>query len=72
MMNIRSRNSSQNHSGCNHSDIRLVDGQNSNEGRVEICIDGVWGSVCDDNWDYKDASVACRQLGLEPTCKLLL
>ena len=61
--------------GCTNDTIRLVGGQSSNEGRVEICINGVWGTVCDDNWDKYDARVVCRQLGLPYTgsvYKLLL
>ena len=39
-----------------------MNGKTSTDGRVEICVDGLWGSVCDDKWDYRDAEVVCRQL----------
>ena len=32
-------------------------------GRVEICISGEYGAVCDDNFDDRDASVVCTELG---------
>ena len=45
-------------------------GTNQYEGRVEICWNEVWGTVCDDFWSGFDAIVACRQLGYATTGNL--
>ena len=54
--------------GCTTGEVRLWGGPiRSREGRVEICLNNEWGTVCDQMWDVADASVVCRQLGLAVT-----
>ena len=48
---------------CSNGDIRLANGSNSLEGRVEMCFNNAWGTVCGDTFSSSDAHVVCTSLG---------
>ena len=51
-------------SDCEEGRLRLVDGVIDNEGRVEVCLQGVWGTIHSSSWESADAYIACKQLNL--------
>ena len=59
---------------CNTGDIRLVDGNSTFEGRVEVCIQGLWGAISVyQSWypSYDAMTVICRQLGFPWKCECM-
>lgn len=61
---------------CSDGDVRLIGGITTYEGRLEVCLNRAWGSVCagriyswswwwwnNHYWDTSDSNVVCRQLG---------
>ncbi|KAL4219781.1 scavenger receptor [Mactra antiquata] len=53
--------------GLNITGIRLVNGSGLYEGRVELKVNGIWGTICNDSFDINDAEVLCRMLNLSAT-----
>ena len=52
---------------CTDGDVRIVDGLSEYEGRLEICHNELWGTVCNDSWQQSATYVVCRQLGFNIT-----
>lgn len=47
---------------CDDAQVRLVGGNSTSEGTVQVCYYNNWGLISDVQWDDKDAQVICRQL----------
>ena len=50
---------------CTTGDLRLVGGTKDYEGRLEVCINNVWGTVCIIGWSNQETRIACKQLGYQ-------
>jgi deleted-in-malignant-brain-tumors protein 1 len=48
---------------CESGDVRLLDGATTLEGRLEICINNAWGTVCAQEFTSDEAIIVCAQLG---------
>ena len=46
-------------------------GASEREGNVEICVNNLWGTICDSSWGSPEAKVVCKQLGLLSYGKLV-
>ena len=55
---------------CNDGEVQLTDEVQNRTGTVEVCAGGVFGRVCNTDWDNTDAAVVCRELGLSPYGKV--
>ena len=51
-------------SNCSNGDIRLVNGTTVLEGRLEICINNAWGTVCSQGFTRDEARVVCVQMNI--------
>ena len=51
------------HSDCTDYDVTLVGGETGNEGKILMCLNGVWGTLCDSSFSANDAGVVCSNAG---------
>ncbi len=49
-----------------------MDGSSHNEGRVEVCSNGRWGTVCGDGWTEREAALVCSRLGYPTLSKAMV
>ena len=57
---------------CQDGQTRLVGGRTEADGRLEVCFNDRWGTVCDDNFGAQEATVVCRQLGFSSEGELIV
>ena len=57
---------------CSDGEVRITGGTSPTIGRIEVCINSTWGTICDESWDDRAASVVCRQLGHSPHGKVVI
>ena len=50
---------------CTNGDVRLAGSSITGVGRVEVCYNNHFGTVCEDGWGQQEASVVCSQLGFD-------
>ena len=48
---------------CSTGSVRLVNGADKYEGQAQVCVNGVWGTICDNGWDKSDSNAFCGELG---------
>ena len=51
---------------CDNGTVRLAQGPKASVGRVEVCIEGTWRTICSEYMSNSDASVICKSLGYSP------
>ena len=62
---------------CSTGSVRLVNGADKYEGQAQVCVNGVWGTICDNGWDKSDSDAFCGELGFSSYgmsffCKVIL
>ena len=50
---------------CTNGEVRLVDGPSTNKGRLEVCHNQAWTTVCNNGFGTEESRVICGQLGFQ-------
>ena len=51
------------YSNCTSGEVRLVGSGGVEQGRLEVCVNSAWGTVCGEGFEDSDAAVACQSYG---------
>ena len=57
---------------CIDWDVRLQNGSNELQGRVEVCYNDAWGTICQNRFSGEEAQIVCQQLGFLTEGKIII
>ena len=57
---------------CTNGEARLIDGPSVSRGRLEVCLNQAWVTVCSSGFGIEESMVACGQLGFQRYGRIIM